>query len=399
MKKRWKGLCALWMVLILVIGAFPVAGASEDVPESAAAAVSEAAGDGGGQALTDSGVVESSPETMSESSSSEAESTEPEESESTEISSETEAGAESSAEDGTENDSEQSRESEKTEEEIGETDSTEAIEGTEEGNGESTEAENDGTVVESSEAVSEENESESGKPEESGTVEETSSEEGSAEGIPSEESSLEESSSEESSQEEILETVDPELLENAVLLAKAVAREAVTSAEVWLYVGSNEVGAGSYVGDAGSAASHRQQITVQFDASFDSQDGMKDITVPTDKKLKGWKLWGFNGSGFVTEELRELEAAGQISAEDYQNFGIDGSALSLLIVPLWRDAKDILDGDSLAMNVGDNCNLSAGTWRVDINVDAATTTDTTVYTGGRTVYAAKSGTFTFHKTE
>lgn len=371
MKKRWKGLCALWMVLILVIGAFPVAGASEDVPESAAA-VSEAAGDGGGQALTDSGAAETSPETMSESGSSQTESTELEESENTESSSETETSAESSAEDGTGEEPGQSRETEEPDKGTG---SSEATEG------------------------SEENESESGKPEEGGTTEETSSEESSVEEIPSEESSLEESSLEESSQEEILETTDPELLENAALLAKAVAREATVSGAGWLYVGSDEVGAGSNVGDAESAASHRQQITVQFDAFFDSQDGMKDIMVPTDKKLKGWKLWGFNESGFVTEELGELEVAGQISAEDYQNFGIDGSALSLLIVPLWRDAKDILDGDSLEMNAGDSCNLLDGNWRVDINVDVATTTDTTVYTGGRTVYAAQRGTFTFHKTQ
>lgn len=391
MKKRWKGLCALWMVLILVIGAFPVAGASEDVPESAAA-VSEAAGDGGGQALTDSGAVESSLETMSEGSSSETESTELEESENTESSSETETSAESSAEDGTGEEPGQSRETEEPDKGTG---SSEATEGSEEGNGESTEkstetAKGDGTAQESSEAVSEENESESGKPEEGGTTEETSSEESSVEEIPSEESYLEESS-----QEEILETTDPELLENATLLAKAVAREAATSGDGWLYVGSDEVVAESYVGDAEEIDSYRKQVTVGFDKPFNDQSDFKSITAPEGERLSGWRLWGINDSGFVgMSPLGELEITGQISAEDYQNFGIDGSALSLLIVPLWRDAKDILDGDSLEMNAGDSCNLSEGTWQVD--------GDATIYTigtGGCTVYAAKSGTFTFYKSQ
>lgn len=385
MKKRWKGLCALWMVLILVIGAFPVAGASEDALESAAAAVSEAAGDGGGQALADSGAAETSPETMSESGSSQTESTELEESENTESSSETETSAESSAEDGTGEEPGQSRETEEPDKGTG---SSDATEGSEEGNGESTEAENDGTVVESSEAVSEENESESGKPEESGTVEETSSEEGSAEGIPSEESS-----SEESSQEEILETTDPELLENAALLAKAVAREAATSGDGWLYVGSDEVGVGSLI-----YPDKVKQIIIQFAQAFNDQIDINDI-MPQGKKLSGWKLWGCNGSGVssgtvVAPALKELEMDGSILFDEYQAFSIDDSTSFLLIVPIWRDAKDILDGDTLEMNAGDSCNLSEGTWQVD--------GDATIYTigtGGCTVYAAKSGTFTFYKSQ
>lgn len=389
MKKRWKGLCALWMVLILVIGAFPVAGASEDVPESAAAAVSEAAGDGGGQALTDSGAVESSLETMSEGSSSETESTELEESENTESSSETETSAESSAEDGTGEEPGQSRETEEPDKGTG---SSEATEGSEEGNGESTEkstetAKGDGTAQESSEAVSEENESESGKPEEGGTTEETSSEESSVEEIPSEESS-----SEESSQEEILETTDPELLENVALLAKAVAREAATSGDGWLYVGSDEVKLEGSVGDT-ETSSYKKLVTVQFDKPFDEQVWMDNITIPQNKSLSGWKLWKFNSGMVVDEELGELEISGQISADNYQNFSIDNSNSFLLIVPLLR-IKDISDGDTLEMNAGDSCNLSEGTWQVD--------GDATIYTigtGGCTVYAAKSGTFTFYKSQ
>ncbi len=402
MKKRWKGLCALWMVLVLVIGAVPVTGAAEGMPEQAPVAIDGAVEDGGGQTPADSGAEGSPSEIRSETSSSETESTELEESESTERSEKTETSAESSAEDGNGEEPGQGRE---TEEPDNGTGSSEAIEGSAEGNGESTKesteaAKGDGTAGESSEAVSEENESESGKPEEGGTAEEISSEESSVEEISSEESSLEEGSLEENIQKEILETTDPELLENAALLAKAVAREAVTSGDGWLYVGSDEVRADGFIGDGESIASHRKQVTVQFNKSFDSQDEIMNITIPQDKRLSGWRLWGFNNSGFVGKSpLGDLEITGQISAEDYQNFGIDGSALSLLIVPLWRDAKDILDGDSLEMNAGESCNLLAGTWRVDIKIDASTTTDTTVYTGGRTVYAAKSGTFTFHKTQ
>lgn len=384
MKKRWKGLCALWMVLVLVIGAVPVTGAAEGMPEPAPAAIDGAVEDGGGQTPADSGAEGSPSEIRSETSSSETESTELEEIESTESSSETETSAENSVEDGTGEEPGQSME---TEEPDNGTGSSEAIEGSEEGNGESTEAENDGTVVESSEAVSEENESESGKPEEGGTAEETSSEESSVEEIPSEESSLEESS-----QEEILETTDPELLENAALLAKAVAREAATSGDGWLYVGSDEVKLESSVRDT-ETSSYKKLVTVQFDKPFDEQVWMDNITIPQNKSLSGWKLWKFNSGMVVDEALVELEISGQISADNYQNFNIDNSNSFLLIVPLLK-IKDISDGDSLVMNAGDSCNLSEGTWQVD--------GDATIYTigtGGCTVYAAKSGTFTFYKSQ
>ena len=49
-----------------------------------------------------------------------------------------------------------------------------------------------------------------------------------------------------------------------------------------------------------------------------------------------------------------------------------------------------MDGDSLDMNIGDSCNLSEGTWKV-----SGDGTVYTVDTGGRTVYAARNGTFTF----
>lgn len=387
MKKRWKGLCALWMVLVLVIGAVPVTGAAEGMPEQAPVAIDGAVEDGGGQTPADSGAEGSPSEIRSETSSSETESTELEESESTERSEKTETSAESSAEDGNGEEPGQGRE---TEEPDNGTGSSEAIEGSAEGNGESTKesteaAKGDGTAGESSEAVSEENESESGKPEEGGTAEEISSEESSVEEISSEESSLEEGSLEENIQKEILETTDPELLENAAMLAKAVAREAVTSGDGWLYVGSDEVRAGTSVSEV-----NVHTIEVLFDKSFDSQGWMENVTVPIGKKLDGWKIWEVL-SGAVSGEPIELKVAGQISKEDYEKFGP-----SLLIVPLWRD---VMNGDSFEMKAGDSCNLSEGTWHVDIVVDTVTTTDTTVYTGGRTVYAAKSGTFIFYKSQ
>lgn len=377
MKKRWKGLCALWMVLVLVIGAVPVTGAAEGMPEPAPVAIDGAVEDGGGQTPADSGAEGSPSEIRSETSSSETESMELEESESTESSEKTETNAESSAEDENGEEPGQGRE---TEEPDNGTGSSEAIEGSAEGNGESTKesteaAKGDGTAGESSEAVSEENESESGKPEEGGTAEE----------ISSEESSLEEGSLEENSQKEILETTDPELLENAAMLAKAVAREAVTSGDGWLYVGSDEVRAGTSVSEV-----NVHTIEVLFDKSFDSQGWMENVTVPIGKKLDGWKIWEVL-SGAVSGEPIELKVAGQISKEDYEKFGP-----SLLIVPLWRD---VMNGDSFEMKAGDSCNLSEGTWHVDIVVDTVTTTDTTVYTGGRTVYAAKSGTFIFYKSQ
>lgn len=390
MKKRWKGLCALWMVLVLVIGAIPVKGAAEGVPEPAPVAVSEDAKDGGGQTLADSGAEGSSSETIesTEIDSSQTENADlagkenagnsTEREENVESSAEKEEIVESSAEDETEKAPGQGGGSEETDKE---TDSTERIEGTEKETGESTEAaEGDGTSAKSSEAVSDENKS--------GAVEEIYPEESSPEKIPSEESSLEESS-----QAEILETTVSELLENTVLL-KEVAREAAASGAGWLYVGSNEVNAGDII----NRNSDMSGITIQFDEPFDSQSDLDGITVPQDKRLAGWRLWGFNDSGMVgVSPLGELEITGQISANDYQDFHIDNLVSFLLIVPLWRDAKAILDGDSLEMNAGDSCNLSEGTWQVEVNADAAR--DATAYTGGRTVYAARSGTFTFHKKE
>lgn len=378
MKRRWKGLCALWMVLVLVIGAVPVTGAAEDVPESAATAVNEAAEADGGQALAESGMVESSSKKDTEIDSSQTENTE----------SSMETGTESSAEDGTEKAPEQSGESEETGKET---------ERTGEETGESTE-ESDGTAAKSSEVVSEEEESGSEKSEESSSAEETSPEEGSQEEIPSEESSLEESSQEE------IETTDStltasELLESVALSAKAAAAgEAAVSGDGWLYVGSNEVSEGDII----NRDSDMSEITINFDEPFNSQSELNGIMAPEGKMLSGWRLWGFNESGMVgNSPLNELEITGQISAEDYQNFLIDNSYFFLLIVPLWSDVQitdddppEITDGGSLVMNVGDKCKLPEGTWQVD-----GDTTIYTVGTGGRTVYAAKSETFIFHKTE
>ena len=344
MKKRWKGLCALWMVLALVIGAVPVTGSAEGAPESALAEMSEAAKDGGGQAA-DSDVEGSSVEIMSEISSSQTEKTD----------------------NGTEG-----AESEESDEGTEGAESTEEIENTEEtpeeGTQETTDAaENDGESVESSEAVS--------KEEESSSVEETS---------------LEESTLEESSQEEIRETTEPvltdlELLEHAALSAKAAAAgETAESAEAWLYVGSGEVETGSHIGDA------KQSVTVQFNAPFDSQGW--SIIVPQNKSLSGWKLWKFDsGMKVVDGALEELEVTGHISADSYQGFQINNSDSFLLIVPLLK-VKDILGGESLEMNVGDSLNLLEGTWQVD-----GDTTLYTVDTGGRIVYAARKEKFTFRK--
>ena len=344
MKKRWKGLCALWMVLALVIGAVPVTGSAEGAPESAPAEMSEAAKDGGGQAA-DSDVEGSSVEIMSEISSSQTEKTD----------------------NGTEG-----AESEESDEGTEGAESTEEIENTEEtpeeGTQETTDAaENDGESVESSEAVS--------KEEESSSVEETS---------------LEESTLEESSQEEIPETTEPvltdlELLEHAALSAKAAAAgETAESAEAWLYVGSGEVETGSHIGDA------KQSVTVQFNAPFDNQGW--SIIVPQNKSLSGWKLWKFDsGMKVVDGALEELEVTGHISADSYQGFQINNSDSFLLIVPLLK-VKDILGGESLEMNVGDSLNLLEGTWQVD-----GDTTLYTVDTGGRIVYAARKEKFTFRK--
>lgn len=325
MKKRWKGLCALWMVLALVVGAVPVKGAAEGVPEPAPVAVSEDAGDDGRQAPSDSGTEESS------------------------------------VEDGTEKDPEQSTEPE--------------------------ESETDRETVRASEEVSEESEKESEESEESSSGGETSLEESSLE-----ESSLEESSPEDDSQEEILEPTDLELLENTALPFKAAAREAAVSGDGWLYVDSGQVESGGNVGGIGEGdSSIKKKVTVQFDESLNEQSWS---TVPTGKRLKAWELWEFDQNGNVTGKLGELEAAGKISAEDYQSFNIDGAASFLLIVPIWINAEDILDGDFLEMDVGDSCNLLEGKWKV--------VGDNTIYNGdagGRTVYAAKSGTFTFQKIE
>ena len=238
------------------------------------------------------------------------------------------------------------------------------------------------------EAALKEGEKESGKSEESGSVEETSAEE----------SSAEESPSREDNKKEIMETTAPAFTapeqpqRTAFSARAAAAREVVaTSANAWLYVGSDEIKINeTYLGDKESTPLYRQQVTLQFDVSFGSQSGMKDITVPADKKLNGWNLWKFNESGYVTEDLGKLELTGQLSADEYQSFNIDNIYLFLLIEPLWRNARDILDGDSLVMNIGDRCNLSEGIWQV-----SGDTTVYTVDTGGSTVYAARSGTFIF----
>ena len=291
-KKRWKGLCALWMVLALVIGTFPVAGAVEDVPESAAAAVSEAAGDGERQIPEEAG------------------------------------GMEKSSEDGM---------------------STERV-----------------PVATASDALD---------------------------------------TSDGSGKEKIPETTALastalERSKRATLSARAaVTGEVVaTSANAWLYVGSGEVQARDMI-YSGSDGNGKPGITVQFDKPFNGQSVLNSIQEPQGKKLSGWRLWGLTGStdsGTVGESpLAELEVNGQISADEYNSL-IDGSdpMLFLLIEPLWRDATDIWDGDSLAMSIGDRCNLSGGIWQVD-----GDTTTYTIDTRGGTVYAARSGTFVFRKKE
>lgn len=395
-KKRWKGLCALWIVLALVIGTFPVAGAVEDVPESAAAAVSEDAGDDESQVLEESGSIENSLEEKPETDSSEMGNMESAEKENAEGLTENEGTAGSLAEN--EGTGESSAEKEgATGSSVEEEGIAESSAGKEEAMGDSTKDEMGtapGQSVESrtdegtEEAALKECEKESGKSEESGSVEEASAGE----------SSAEESPSREDNKKEILETTAPAFTapeqpqRTAFSARAAAAREVVaTSANAWLYVGSDEIKINeTYLGDKESTPLYRQQVTVQFDVSFGSQSGMKDITVPADKKLNGWNLWKFNESGYVTEDLGKLELTGQISADEYLNFSIDNIYSFLLIEPLWRDARDILDGDSLVMNIGDSCNLSEGTWQV-----SGDTTMYTVDTGGSTVYAARSGTFIF----
>lgn len=341
-KRRWKGLCALWMVLALVVGASPVTVAAEDVPGTV-------------EIEADSGVESREGQTQEESSEEESSSEEELETETSEI-----EGTETSSEGMSEGTWESSAE--------------------EDVNGET--LEESAESEETTEGIEEE------------TTEEISTEEGTS----IEETSAEESIQEEGSEEGTLQATNPALLEGMALTAKtATAREAATSGAAWLYVGSGEVKEGSYVGSAGTesndVASYREQITIQFDSSLNTQDALKNVTVPDDKKLKGWKLWGFNSSGFVTGDLGELEASGQISANNYlEDFKIDNSSLFLLIIPQWRSAKDILDEDSLEMSIGDDCILSEGTWQVD-----GDNTLYTVGTRGSTVYAAKNGTFIFHK--
>jgi len=400
-KKRWKGLCALWIVLALVIGAFPVAGAVEDAPESAAAAVSEDAEDDGRQIPAESGRMENSSEESPEISSSETEDTELAEEESTGSSVENfveREGTEGSSEEkeGAAVDSaENSEEKEGTA--VGSSEKEEAVESSEKGEtwkapGQSVESERTDEET-ASEKGEEEKESE--KSEESNSVKETS-----VEGASAEESSMEKSASEGDSKKEILETTAPaftvpELPEHMALSAKAAAaREAATSAEVWLYVGSDEISAGAMI-YSGSNGNGEPGITIQFDKPLNDQSALDSITPPQDKKLSGWRLWGLSGStesGNVGDSpLEELEITGQISADEYNRF-IDSTSPGqfLLIEPLWRDARDIMDGDSLDMNIGDSCNLSEGTWKV-----SGDGTVYTVDTGGRTVYAARNGTFTF----
>lgn len=344
MKRRWKGLCALWMVLALVVGATPVTIAAEDVPGTITSEADPGLKPREGQIQEEPSEEESSSEEEPETETSETEE------------SETEASLEEVSKGATENPAGEEENGETLEESAESEETTERVE------------------EETSEEISRE---------ESTSIEETS---------------VGESTQEESSEEETLQATNPALLESMALTVKAAAaREAATSGEAWLYVGSGEVGKGSYVGSAGNndVAAHRKQITVQFDSALNTQDGLKDVKVPDGKKLKGWKLWGFNGSGYVagdSGDLGELEVSGQISADDYQTLNIDNSALFLLIAPQWRDAKNILDGDSLVMSMGDNCILSEGTWQVD-----GDTTQYTVDTGGGTVYAAKSGTFIFSK--
>lgn len=344
-KRRWKGLCALWVVLALVVGATPVTIAAEDVPGTITSEADPGLKPREGQTQEEPSEEESSSEEESE-----TETSETEESETETSLEEVSKGA--------------------TEKPAGEDENGETLE-------KSAESE------ETTERVEEE------------TSEEISTEESTS----IEETSVGKSTQEESSEGETLQATNPALLESMALTVKAAAaREAATSGEAWLYVGSGEVGKGSYVGSAGNndVAAHRKQITVQFDSALNTQDGLKDVKVPDGKKLKGWKLWGFNSSGYVAEnsgDLGELEAPGQISANNYlEDFKIDNSSLFLLIIPQWRYAKDILDGDSLVMSMGDNCILSEGTWQVN-----GDTTQYNVGSGGSTVYAAKDGTFIFSK--
>ncbi len=493
-KKRWKGLCALWIVLALVIGTFPVAGAVEDASESAAAAVSEDVENDKKQIPAEADRVESSSEEKLETSSSETEETELVEEESTgstaenfvegsagkegvaegsagkegvaEDSAEKEGTAEGSAgkegtaeglagkagiseglaeKEGTAEDSaekegivessagkggtaEGSAGKEGTAESSTKKEAAEGSggkEGTAEGSAEKEEAVEDsakdetwmapGQSMESEIRDEETAETAPGKDEEEKESEKSEGEnssvkETSVEGASAEESSTEKSASEGDSKKEIPETTAPaftvpELPERMALSAKAAAaREAATSAEVWLYVGSDEVSAGTLI-FSGSNGNGKPGITIQFDKPFNSQSALSSITPPQDKKLSGWRLWGLSGStesGSVGDSpLEELEITGQISADEYNRF-IDSTKpdLFLLIEPLWRDARDIVDGDSLEMNIGDSCNLSEGTWQVSGGAadSDATDGDATVYTvdtGGRTVYAARNGTFIF----
>ena len=478
-KKRWKGLCALWIVLALVIGTFPVAGAVEDASESAAA-VSEDMENGERQIPAEADRVENSLEEELETSSSDTEEAELAEEGSTGSSAENfvegsagkegvaegSAGKEGAAEDSAEKEgtaeslagkagiSEGLAEKEGTAEDsaakegivessagkggtaegsAGKEGTAESStkkeaaegsggkEGTAEGSAEKEEAVEDsakdetwmapGQSVESERRDEETAKTAPGKDEEEKKSEKSEGEnssvkETSAEGASAEESSTEKSTSEEDSKKEIPETTAPaftvpELPERMALSAKAAAaREAATSAEVWLYVGSDEVLAWAEIK---SDSNGRPGITLQFDKAFNDQSALTNISAPQDKKLSGWRLWGLSvGSGMVGDgPLEELKINGQISADEY-NRVIDSTNpdLVLLIEPLWRDARDILDGDSLEMNIGDSCNLSEGTWQVSGGAadSDATDGDATVYTvdtGGRTVYAARNGTFIF----
>ncbi len=440
-KKRWKGLCALWIVLALVIGTFPVAGAVEDASESAAAAVSEDVENGERQISAEADRVESSSEEKLETSSSETEDVKLAEEESTgspvenfvegsagkEVVAEGSAGKEGAAEDSAEKEgiAESSAGKEGTAESSGGKEGTAEgsaeKEGIVESSAEKEEAVEDSAKDETWMAPGQSMESEirdeetaetvSGKDEEEKKSEKSEGENSSVKetsvgGASTEESSTEKSAPEGDSKKEIPETTAPaftvpELPERMALSAKAAAaREAATSAEVWLYVGSDEVSAWAEIK---SDSNGRPGITLQFDKAFNDQSALTNISAPQDKKLSGWRLWGLSvGSGMVGDgPLEELKINGQISADEY-NRVIDSTNpdLVLLIEPLWRDARDILDGDSLEMNIGDSCNLSEGTWQVSGGAadSDATDGDATVYTvdtGGRTVYAARNGTFIF----
>ena len=165
--------------------------------------------------------------------------------------------------------------------------------------------------------------------------------------------------------------------------------EEESSVAAYLYQGSREILAGGVIDAAEEGMS---RITVEFDRAFGDQEPFQNIEIPLDQKLKGWRLWGYNsGSGFVGQDLYEIPGDGQISASQYQDFNTDPANDSLLVIPLWRNAREILDGDLLEMRAGDDCILSEGMWTVD--------GDSTVYSGGRTVYGARDGIFTFRKQE